>query len=194
MLKGKYCTMGNNLFTTKNDIIEECILSLASGDLDSMDILYQTIKTDVYAFALSKVCSKFDADDIMQDTFIRIYENAKLYVPKGKPLAWIFAIETNLINRYFQLKKKNQTFDENMLNETLADETYPGYCDSVNSDLLAKLLKHLDDFEREVITLHLASEMKFKEIAKHLNKPLSTILSKYNRAIKKLQKLVKEVK
>lgn len=175
----------------KNNIIEQCILSLADGKMDAMDLLYATIKNDVYAFALSKVCNKFDSDDILQDTFIRIYENAKLYKPLGKPMAWIFTIETNVVNRYFIVKKRHETISEDILNNVSCEEVDKEYA-LVQNEYINKLLSSLNDFEREVISLHLVSDLKFKEIAKVLNKPLSTILSKYNRAIKKLKKLVKE--
>ena len=59
---------------------------------------------------------------------------------------------------------------------------------------MEQMLKHLNEFEREVIMLHIVSDLKFREIASQLNKPLSTILSKYNRAIKKLQNIIKEEK
>lgn len=176
----------------KNILIEQCLISLANGNLDSMDLLYETIKKDIYAFALSKVCNKFDADDIFQDTFIRIYENAKLYKPKGKPMAWIFTIENNVINRYFQLKSKQEFISDDMIN-TVKDETRNDSIDNaIKNEYLNKLLDNLNEFEREVISLHIVSELKFSDIAKILNKPLSTILSKYNRAIKKLQKIAKE--
>lgn len=178
----------------KSIIIEECLVSLAEGKIDAMDLLYETIKRDVYAFALSKVCNKFDADDILQDTFIRIYENAKLYTPQGKPLAWIFTIETNVINRYFQLKSRNDVLSDELILNTVADTSTTTEDKLIKQEYLQRLLSNLNCFEREVISLHIVSDLKFREIAKYLNKPLSTVLSKYNRAIKKLQKIAKEVK
>ena len=169
-------------------LVEECIFSLAEGNMDALDKLYSLISKDVYAYALSKVTNKFDADDIMQDTFVRIYENAKLYTSKGNPMAWIITIEKNIINRFFQLRSRNiSIYDENIsIDEISSTERI---CDN---DFLNNLLKNLNEFEREVISLHVVTGLKFREIAKLLNKPISTVLSKYNRAIKKLQKLIKE--
>ena len=174
----------------KEVVIEKSIMSLASGNIDSMDILYETIKTDIYAFALSKVHNKFDADDILQDTLIKIYENSKLYTPLGKPLAWIFTIETNVINRYFQLKNRYDIINDDDMN-VIKDEPDQNIRDDITNEYLRSLLSTLNDFEKEVISLHLISNLKFREIAKVLNKPLSTVLSKYNRAIKKLKNLNK---
>ena len=178
---------------SKNSIVEQCIISLADGDMSAMDLLYETIKKDVYAFALSKVCDKFEADDILHDTFIRIYENAKLYNPMGRPMAWIFTIEINLINRYFQVKSRNVTYDEEIMVNTASDDSGNSNS-SLDLEDMQKLLSQLNEFEREVIMLHIVSDLKFREIADQLDKPLSTVLSKYNRAMKKLQKILKEDK
>lgn len=184
--------MNKKIIKSKNIIIEECIVSLSNGDLNAMDLLYETIKKDIYAFALSKVCNKFDADDILQDTFIRIYENAKLYTPQGKPLAWIFTIETNVINRYFQLKSRQEVVYDEVITNAVADSSSNMEDKVIKSEYLKELLSNLNELEREVILLHLVSDLKFREIAKQLNQPLSTVLSKYNRAIKKIKKIAEE--
>jgi len=87
----------------KNKRIEDLLASIADGNPDPMGELYDLIKTDVFAFALSKTANKHDADDILHDTFIQIYRYAKQYVPKGKPMAWILTVEHNLIRRARQL-------------------------------------------------------------------------------------------
>ena len=183
--------MTKNTIKEKNNIIENAIVGLANGDVDAMDILYSTIKTDVYAFALSKVYNKNDADDILQDTFLRIYENAKLYVPLGKPMAWVFTVELNIINRYFQLKSRYDVLNDETIIHDIVDESNDSKNNEIQDEYLITLLESLDEFEREVISLHLVSDLKFREIAEMLNKPLSTILSKYNRAIKKMRKISK---
>ena len=114
--------MSRNDLKNKNSIIEDCILSLAEGDMDAMDLLYETIYSDVLAFALSKVGDRYDAEDILHDTFLRIYENAKLYTPMGKPLVWIFTVETNLINRYFQIKTRTVPLEDEILVNTISDD------------------------------------------------------------------------
>ncbi len=176
----------------KSLAIDKCLYLLANGNNEAMDMLYDLIKDDVYAYALSKLKNKFDAEDIMQDTFIRIFENAKTYQSIGKPMSWIFTVELNIINRYYQLKaRKNLIDDDNVLDSIKDNEL--SYSENLsNNDYLNNLLRHLDDDEIEVISLHIVSNLKFREISQLLNKPLSTILSKYNRAIKKVKKIAKE--
>lgn len=173
----------------KNDRIEELLSLISDGDTASMGLLYDLIKTDVFAYALSKMGNKLDADDVMQDTFVKIYKYAKQYKPKGKPMAWIITIELNLIRRRFQLHARTVGLDENFANTPSRENVEEKI---INNAFLRELLKTLNEEEREVISLHIVSGMKHREIAKLLQKPLSTVLSKYNRAIKKLQLVVKE--
>ena len=172
--------------------IDQSLYLLSIGDYDAMDVLYGLIKDDVYAYALSKTKNRFDAEDIMQDTFIRIFENAKLYQSIGTPMAWIFTIELNIINRYYQLKARNNLIKDEQELDIIKESESTNLEKLERKDYLNNLLRNLDEEEREVISLHLVSNLKFREIAKLLNRPLSTILSKYNRAIKKIKKIAKE--
>lgn len=175
----------------RNARIEELLAAISGGDTVAMGALYDLIKTDIFAYALSKTGNKDDTDDIVQDTFVQIYKYAKQYVPKGKPMAWIITIETNLINRQFQIKSRTTTFDESFANAAFGEDVEERI---INNAFLLQILKTLNEEERQVITLHIISGMKHREIAKVLGKPLSTVLSKYTRAIKKLQLVAKEAR
>lgn len=175
---------------SRNAHIEDLLAAISRGDTAAMGLLYDLIKTDIFAYALSKTGNRNDADDVMQDTFVQIYKYAKQYTPKGKPMAWIITIETNLINRQFQVKSRTTSFDESFENASSGEDMQEKV---INNAFLVHLLKTLSEEERQVITLHIVSGLKHREIAKVLGKPLSTVLSKYNRAIKKLQLVAKEV-
>lgn len=171
----------------KEQLLNKYILLIAEGNINAMDDLYELIKTDIYAYALSKVVNEIDAEDIMQDTFLNIYKNAKLYTPLGKPMAWVITIETNIINRYFQLKKRIVNVDEAIFDK---ESPYQSNEDIlIHSALIEDIFSHLKADERQIITLHIVSDLKFREIAEILKLPLSTVLSKYNRSMKKIKNL-----
>ena len=169
--------------------IEELIMQMSYGGIAAMGDLYELIATDVYAYAVSKTANKEDAEDVTHDTFVQIWKSAKQYSPMGKPLAWIFTIEINLIRKQKNKIKSSVPFDEAL--ESEADGTDFSE-DLIADDFLWQMLNYLKEEEREVITLHIVSGLKHREIAKLLGKPLSTVLSRYNRAIKKLRNLMKE--
>ena len=178
-------TLSEKAQLSRSEQIEAYIADIALGKMDALSKLYELIKTDIYAYALSKLASKPDAEDVTHDTFVLIYKHAKQYRAEGKPLAWIFTIELNLIRKLCNSQRPNLSLDE-------AIGTKSSESDFTNQIINSQFLK-LSPEEREIITLHVVSGLKHREIAKLLDKPLSTVLSKYNRAIKRLQAEVREV-
>jgi RNA polymerase sigma-70 factor (ECF subfamily) len=183
-------TLSEKSQLSRAEQIEEQIAGIANGNMDALSRLYELIKTDIYAYAISKLANKHDAEDITHDTFVLIYKHAKQYRAEGKPLAWIFTIELNLIRKLCNANKPSASLDE-AIGEKSNESDFTNQV--VNSQFLREVLSKLDKEEREIISLHVVSGLKHREIAKLLDKPLSTVLSKYNRAIKKLQAEVKEV-
>jgi len=154
-----------------------------------MGALYDLIRTDVFAYALSKTKSKHDADDITQDTFVQIFRYAKSYVPKGKPMAWIVTIELNLIRKRFRQQERIDPFEVEL--EKKPDPTDLA-AEVVGNAFLKELLMTLSEREREVVALRVVWGLKHREIARALGSPLATVLSQYNRAVQKLKRTVKE--
>lgn len=180
-----FCTMNSEGAVDKNKRAEELLLKIARGDMDAVGELYDLIKTDVYAFALSKSLTKADAEDIMHETFMRVFRYAKHYKPSGKPMAWIITVELNLIRRFYQLSARTTQLNDAIYSENSERKSESEIVDNV---FVQNLLLTLNEEEREIIVLHLVSGLKHREIAKILGKPLSTVLSKYNRALKKLKR------
>ena len=163
---------------------ELLIEQISNGDVSATGKLYELIDSDVFAYALSKTANKADAEDIVHDTFVQVWKNATQYKPMGKPLAWVFTIEINLIRRQFNKNQKIIPLDETIERESDDDDLAERI---IESEFLRQILKTLSEEEREIISLHIVSGLKHREIARLLKKPLSTVLSRYNRAIKKLQ-------
>ena len=183
-------TLTSEEISNRDRRIEEMIAIMAQGDISALGGLYELIRTDVYAFALSKLGRREDAEDITHDTFVRIWQNAPAYAPQGKPMAWILTVELNLIRRACQLE--GRTVEMESLAEQEDSENFVE--DVIQNEFLRELMRALTPDEREVVVLHVVSGRKHREIADLLGCPLSTVLSRYNRAMKKLQVLVKEGK
>ncbi len=169
---------------SRDDMVESLIAQMSHGSVSAMGELYKLIEADVFAYALSKTANKEDAEDVSHDTFVQVWKSATQYKPMGKPLAWIFTIEINLIRRQLNKRRRFIPLDEAI--EVAGDDG--AFADSlIDNEFLRQIMRTLSEDEREVISLHIVSGLKHREIAKLLGKPLSTVLSKYNRAIKKLQ-------
>lgn len=168
-------------------ISDELIERIAQGDQEAFHKLYEETSSLVFGYALSILKDKHKAEDVMQDTYIKVYSNAGSYTGKGKPMAWILTITRNLTLMNFRQKQ----------HENIDDDQYQSIYDmphihSENKMLVDHLLSRLSDEEREIVMLHAMSELKHREIAALTGLPLSTVLSKYNRAIAKLREFMKE--
>lgn len=121
----------------------------------------------------------------MQDTYVKILSAAHLYKPMGKPLAWMFTIARNLHYSNVRKDKRNISLEP----EEISDNKRFSYVTDINDRIVLEgVLSLLSEEEREIVMLYAVSGMKHKEIAESLGLKLSTTLSKYHRALKKLRK------
>lgn len=158
--------------------------NIVAGDKEAFHFLYQETFQSVYVFLLSIVQNKEDAEDILQETYIRVRLHADKYEDQGKPLAWIFTIARNLALMRLRDKKKSSYQDFDTLQIAIAHSDIEHAEDRM---VLTSAFRVLTEEERTIVLLHAASGFKHREIAQLFNKPLATVLSKYRRAIKKLQ-------
>ncbi len=170
--------------------IEGWIQEIGKGDTQALCRLYEKTRTAVYGLALSMLMNPYDAEDILQDTFVQIHASAGRYQAKQKPMAWIFTIAKNLCLR--RLRDSQRT-------TPLTDEEWEKRWDSsgtLTPDdrlVLKTVLKELSLREQQVIGMHTAG-LRHREIASYLELPLSTVLSCYHRALKKLKtKLTEDI-
>ena len=129
--------------------------------------------------------NKQDAEDILQDTFLKIRSAAHLYQPRGTPMAWILTMTRNFCLMKLREKQKNQAIEEKMLENTMLYVQ-----DNTNRVVLEAAFSILTDEERRIV--HVLSGLKHREIAQILELPLSTVLSKNNRALKKLKQYLQK--
>lgn len=157
---------------------------IADGNKEAFQFLYQETSQSVYVFLLSIVRNREDAEDLLQETFIRVRLHADRYEDQGKPLAWIFTIARNLaLMRLRDLKKSSyQDFDTLQVSVDFSDINH-----AEDRMVLISAFQVLAEEERTIVLLHAVNGFKHREIAQLLDKPLATVLSKYRRAIKKLQ-------
>ena len=174
-------------FNNINQVTDDMILKIGEGDMDAFRCLYNCTHTAVYGYTLSYLKHPYDTEDVMQETYIRVRENAHRYVPNKKPMAWIFTIAKNLS----LMKLRAQT--------VVPLDTVEVGCNGqmehkiIENVVLRAVMDTLDEECRQIVILHSVTGLKFREISSYLGLGLSTVLSKYNRSIKKLQKNLKEM-
>lgn len=176
--------------------------AFVSGDKKYIEVLIERYKSKVYSYILLNVKNPTIADDIFQDTFLKVMSSlrSRSYSEEGKFLPWVMRIAHNLVIDYFRYDKNNglTSSDENefVLNSTsLADSTIEDRL--VDEQILTdvkKLLEYLPPEQKEVIMLRHYGGMSFKEIADVTNVSINTALGRMRYAIMNLRRIVDEKK
>lgn len=171
---------------------EKLLLRVAKGDKEAFQRLYQNTDKTIYSFILSVMRNPQDAEEIMQETYLKIWTSAGSYQSQGKPLAWMFTIARNLCYMKFRDQKREADIGLSDLSEMETGDYCSQIEDAADRIVLQAAFHILNEEERQIVLLHTTAGMKHREIAADLDMPLATVLSKYNRAMKKLQKHLRE--
>lgn len=173
----------------QNPIDETLFSRIGTGDMNALETLYTATERTMYAYILSILKDPHDTLDLVQETYLKIRAAAHLYQPMGKPLAWMFTIARNLSMDFLRLHQREQSQDYATLEDRLE---FSYITDPTDRFLLQEALEQLAEDERQIVLLYAVSGLKHREIAANLNIPLSTELSRYQRAIQKLRTILKE--
>ncbi len=187
----------NNVYLADHELVNKFV----SGDMNSLELLINRYRKQVYTYIYLLVKNQHLAEDIFQDTFIKVIKSLDggKYQDNGKFLAWVLRIAHNLvIDHYRKERQLNATpredFGLDILNsyryaERPAEDTLIGK--QIRKDLRG-LIDNLPDEQREVLILRQYCELSFKEIADHTNVSINTALGRMRYALINLRRMVKE--
>lgn len=173
-----------NVISSSGSIMDACISKMAEEDASALEELYRIASGGIYGYALSILKNRHDAEDVLHDCFLAAWSSAASYKSKGKPMAWLITITRNLcLQKLRNYKRKAELPDEDW-DSLLAEDGMT----AEDRIIIAECMNILSDDERQIVTLHAVAGFKHREIAETMGVPLATVLSKYNRALKKLKK------
>ena len=182
--------------TPDAQLVSESILE----NTGSFETLVERYTQPIYNFAYRLTGNVQTAEDITQETFVKVWKNLAKYDSKQSFRAWIFTIARNSTTDYLRKKKaipfsnlsnNDETpFEENISDtEILPSETVLKLEDTAR---LQKLLDRLPQDYQTVLLLYYQEDMTFDEIGKVLKKPLNTVKSWHRRALLKLREMTEE--
>lgn len=163
--------------------LKQLLADIAAGEREALAELYRHTQTAVYGLALSYLKNAYDAQDLAQDVYVHVWTHAEQYRPVGSAMGWLLTVCRNLCLMRLRQEKNQTTLDDE------AWDALPAAPCGLTPDermLLQHALGALGEEERRIVLLH-ATGMKHREIGALLELPLSTVLSKYHRALKKMR-------
>jgi RNA polymerase sigma factor (sigma-70 family) len=171
-----------------------------NGNERALEMLIKRHKLKIYNFIYSKVFDRDTAEDIFQETFIKVIKTLKrgVYNEEGKFLPWVMRIAHNLVIDYFRKNNRIPTFDnsdEFDIFQLIGDGNPTAEKAMIEEQVvedLQNLIVQLPDDQKDVLTMRLYKDMSFKEIAESTGVSINTALGRMRYAIINLRKLIEE--
>jgi len=169
-----------------------------AGNEDALATLIKRHESKIYGFIYSKVSDRDVANDIFQDTFIKVIKTLKSnsYNEEGKFLPYVMRISHNLVIDFFRKNKKMPMYRETeefsvfsiMTDDSLTIENQL-IADQVELDI-QKLIEELPEDQKEVLIMRMYKDMSFKEISEITGVSINTSLGRMRYALMNLRKVI----
>ena len=189
--------MSRENFLSDNELVQRFI----GGDQFSLEILIQRHKNRVFSYILLIVKKQELAEDIFQETFIKVIRSLKKgkYTENGKFVSWVLRISHNLIIDHFSKEKLKGTVSNDSLevdifnSQRFSEDTIEDQM--VTTQILSEvkdLIKELPEDQQQVIIMRHYLDLSFKEIADQTGVSINTALGRMRYALINLRKLVEK--
>lgn len=168
------------------------------GDESALELLINRHKQKIYSFIYSKVYDRDMAEDIFQDTFIKVIRTLKKgnYNEEGKFLPWVMRISHNLVIDHFRKSNRMPKFDNtgefsifSVLNDTSLNAENSIIKEQVENDV-RRLVEELPPDQKEVLLMRIYEDMSFKEISDKTGVSINTALGRMRYALINLRKII----
>ena len=184
--------------STKSLIDAQLVSNYISGDENALSILINRHQSRLYGFIFSKIQDRDAADDVFQDTFVKVIRTLKRgnYNEQGKFLPWVMRISHNLVIDYFRKNNRMPKFknkNEFDIFSIISDDSL-----NIENKMIDKqienhvrvLLDELPDEQKAVIKMRIYQDMSFKEISESTGVSINTALGRMRYGLINLRKMI----
>ncbi len=180
---------------------QELVQSYIKGDHSAIEVLINRHRSKVYTYILLTIKNQQLAEDLFQETFIKVIQSLRSgkYKDNGKFLSWVIRIAHNLIIDHFRKEKQMNTlsndetevdlFNSKKLSDSNIEELI--IHGQIRSEIRT-LINELPEDQREVVLLRHYGGLSFKEIADQTDVSINTALGRMRYALINLRKLIQE--
>lgn len=181
--------------------IAKLLARCQAGDKTAWDTLVDAYWQRLFGYALRATGNAELAQDLVQETFLRIVQRLESYDDQGKFEAWLFRIMVNLVRDHGRSLSRHPTqstvIESDGQRMEMTDEIAgkgPKPHEPIHQredvDSLQSALRKLPEGDRQILLLRHFADMPFKDIARTLNCPIGTVLARAHRALGKLRNLM----
>ncbi|MCJ7812411.1 sigma-70 family RNA polymerase sigma factor [bacterium] len=175
---------------------EELIKLFQEGDVYAFEQIVHRYKDPLVNFIYHFVGNRIDAEDIVQETFLRVFKKKNLYRNVAKFSTWIYTIASNLAKTELRRRRRRRILSLSQMGYEDKDYELPDYFSSPDNAVerktkeqtIRKEIEILPVKFKEVVVLRDIQEFSYEEISQILHIPLGTVKSRVNRGRVRLQK------
>lgn len=163
---------------------------IANGDSKAFESLLYKYQSLVYGYCMKMLKNKQKAEDITQETWIRVLRHAHTYKPTGSAKSWIMSISRNLVMDEFRSTKKWVDLEDhvwNSIEDTQADIEKLFHENELN-EKLNQAFAELPENQKIILTMVLIEELSQAEVAKNLNTSVGAVKASLFRSRENLKK------
>lgn len=177
---------------------EDLMRAYANGDVAAFATLLQRYQDSIYTFLRRQTHSPSVAEDLLQETFLRVMRAAPSYQPRGHFRAWLYQIARNQCRDHFrsQAKRAGEISSSEPPLNTSWQSVPPNAADAVEGlqqrARVLELLAQLSEEQREVLLLREYGDLSFNEIASIVGVSVGTVKSRMRYALAHLRSLVRD--
>ena len=172
----------------KNSAENELQAALAGNDPTAVELLWNYYASDLFAFLQALLCSRHDAEDVLQTVFLRIARKRHRLAGAHCLDAYVYRIARNEAFRLVSRRKKEQTAGVESESWLVMAESRPESSELVEQ--LQGALARLPQPQREVIVMKVYRQKTFLDISRILGLSANTVASRYRYGIEKLRTLL----
>jgi RNA polymerase sigma-70 factor (ECF subfamily) len=178
---------------------EDLILAFQNGDTSAFEEIVLRYRDPLYNFVVRLLGDAFFSEDIVQETFLRVYRNKHRYHQVAKFSTWIYTIASNLAKTELRRRKVRNFFSISSKGEDERDydlidvsiDIEKEVDGTIKSEIILKEINALPHHFKEAVLLRDIQDLSYEEISQILNVPLGTVKSRVNRGRGRLQKRLK---
>lgn len=178
-------SLQSNHITSESDLIKGCL----SGDRLAQELLYKRFSPKMYAVCLRYAGKADDAQDILQDGFVKVFKNLQMYRGEGSFEGWVRRIFVNTAIEHYRRQVNLYPVTEN--HENLLEARDLSALDSLSMKDIMKMIQELSPGYRTVFNLYVIEGYSHKEIAEIAGISEGTSKSQLARAKGVLQNIIK---
>lgn len=168
---------------------EELFASFVNGNENAFETLVKRYHPMLYGYLVRYTGDPGLAEDIFQESFIKVFDKKHLYCPDRPFKPWLFSIAVNTAKDKFRERRHHAGFLDSEVADTALSPQREASCRELG-EMISRAVARLPEIQRQVFILREYEELNYADISTIVERPVNTVKSDMRRALQALRGLL----